>query len=84
MVYDILVKLLQSDSLRDKTIVMKDNNIITGGAVFEVTRSEIKFYGGESGQEVFTEPIEKITEIRQNESVVFRRKRRIEKVYPRG
>ena len=84
MVYDVLVKLSQTDSLRDKTIVMKDNSIIAGGAVSEVTRSEIKYRGGESGQEVLTEPIDKVIEIRQNESVIYKRKKHIEKVYPRG
>ena len=84
MVYDILAKLSQSDSLRDKTLILKDNSIITGGKVTDITRAEIVYLGGESGNEVFTEPLENDIAIRHNERVVFKRKRHIEKVYPRG
>jgi hypothetical protein len=84
MVYDMLVKLLNSDGLRDKTIVLKDNSIIPGGRVFEVNRSEIRYFGGESSYEEFLAPIEKIAAIRQNEKVIFKRRKRIERVYPRG
>ena len=84
MVYDTLNKLLQSDSLRDKTLVFSDKTIVTGGSIFEVNRSHVSFRGGESNCEEFSLPIEKIAEIRQNENVVFKRKKRIEKIYPRG
>ena len=84
MVYDVLNRLMQSDSLRDKIIVLKDKSVILGGSIFDVTRSHINFYGGESNCEELTMPIENITEIRQNERVIFKRKKRVEKVYPRG
>ena len=84
MVYDILNRLLQEDKLRDKTIILSDKTIIPGGRIFEINRSSVKYYGGESNQEEFSIPIEKIMEIRQNERIIFKRKKRIEKIYPRG
>jgi len=84
MVYDFLNRLFREGELKDKTIVFSDRSIITGGTVSDVNRSEIIYYGGESGHELLTRSIEKISEIRQNEALIYRRKRRIEKIYPRG
>jgi hypothetical protein len=84
MVYDIINRLLQSDSLRDKTLILKDKTIVTGGTIFDLTRSEIKYLGGESNMEEFTIPLEEIKEIRRNHHIIFKRKKRIDKIYPRG
>ncbi len=84
MVYDILHGFLKNDAIRDKIIVFSDKSIVTGGSVIEINRSYIKFYGGESSYEEFEVPLENIVEIRKNEKVIFRKKKRIQKIYPRS
>lgn len=84
MAYDILMRLIQSDSLRGKTIVLKDRSIITGGSIIEVNRSEIRYLGGESNIEELTVPIERVMEIRSNHNLLYRRKKKIDRIYPRG
>ena len=84
MVYDELNRLLSSDNLRRMTIVLSDESVVTGGTVFDVSRSGIMFYGGESSREELSAPLESIAEIRERERIVFRTKKRIHKIYPRG
>ena len=86
MVYDLLTRLSMGDELRGKTIVYSENgreSVVTGGSVFEITRSEVRFYGGESNMEELSIPLSNITEIRHNHELVFRARKRIEKIYPR-
>jgi hypothetical protein len=87
MAYDFLSRLSVEDELRSKTIVYSENgkeSMVTGGTVFEITRSEVRFYGGESNMEELSIPISSITEIRHNHKLVFRAKKRIDKIYPRS
>jgi hypothetical protein len=84
MVYDILNRLIKTDNLRDKIIVFESGSVIAGGSVSGLNRSRISYYGGESGQEMLTVPLDIIVEIRHNEIVIFRGKKRVQKIYPRG
>ena len=89
MVYGILRKLESEGRLRKCSIALfrKDvkgrKEFIFGRDIVDIDRSCVSFLGGECGQERHTGPREAIREVESGGRAVFRRKKRIERVYPK-
>ncbi len=90
MVYHILKKLLTEGRLMDCSIIIfhknavRNRKTIFGRDITGITRSDLKYIGGESFQEKLTVPLESVLEIECCGQTLFRKKKRIEKVYPRA
>lgn len=89
MVYDVL-KRLESGGRLDKCSIALFRKDVAGGKMFifgrdlvKIDRSCVTFMGGETGQEELTVPLEAIRQVESEGRALFRRKGRIEKVYPR-
>lgn len=89
MVYGILRKLESEGRLRKCSITLFRKDVIGGKEFFfgrdivSLDRSCIILAGGETGQEETRVPLEAIKEVESDGRPVFRKKGRIEKVYPR-
>jgi hypothetical protein len=89
MAYDLLSKLKADGTLGGCSITISDNyslrgrRTIFGRDITGFTRSSIELKGGETGNERLTVPIESIHEIKVGRITVFRKKKRIERIYPR-
>ena len=57
---------------------------VHGGSITSISRSRIFFAAGEAGREEFSAPLESVLEITLDGRVLFRKKKRIEKIYPRA
>lgn len=57
---------------------------VFGRDIIRIGRSSVTFLGGETGREEFSIPLEAIREIEAGGRTLFRKKKRIERVYPRG
>jgi uncharacterized protein (UPF0248 family) len=85
MVPDILDR-LSSDELNFTEIFFYENGTkktVYGRDIVRFDRSHLVFIGGESIYEEFTIPTEKVIEIKVDGRTVFKKKSRIERVYPR-
>jgi hypothetical protein len=89
MAYDVLSKLKAEGRLFDCVIEVADESLpgkkkaVFGKDVIELSRSNILFLGGETGHERISVPIESVLEIFCSDKVLFRKKRRIDRIYPR-
>ncbi|GEM_PF-1620506 len=89
MAYDILKGLESGGRLGSCSIALKGEGIAGGRAfvfgrdIVSVDRQKVTFRGGETGQEALTLPLEEIQEIESGGRTVFRKGRRIERVYPK-
>ena len=89
MIYEILLNLKKSKHLYSCSMTIhhkgavNDRRSLFGREVIDFSKSAIRFRGGETGYEEFSVPLEDVNEIVSNGKVVFRRKPRIKKVYPR-
>jgi uncharacterized protein (UPF0248 family) len=89
MVYDILAGLKKNRRLLESLLVLADRSSldgkkrIPGSLIREVQRSFIVIESGETGQEAERVPLDKIMEIRSGGRILFRKGRRIERIYPR-
>jgi len=89
MTYDVLIKLKAQGLLDGCSIAVSDKDsmrrhrTILGRDIARVTRSSIEFRGGETGHEILSVPIESILEIEYGGKVIYRKKKRIERIYPR-
>lgn len=89
MVYGILRRLESEGSLGKCSISLSRKDVaggkdfIFGRDIVSMDRSCIIVTGGETGHEEARVPLERIKEIESEGRVIFRRKGRIEKVYPR-
>jgi hypothetical protein len=89
MVYSALVDLKSRGKLRTSSITVSDSaavrkkRYVFGREITGFDRRHIRFRGGESGYEELSLPLEKIIEIESGGRIVFKRKPRIKKVYPR-
>jgi uncharacterized protein (UPF0248 family) len=87
MVLDILNNLELSGKMAECEIVISvedHNEVILGGDVLKVNKAGMSYTGGESGYERFEVPLEKIIEIRRGKEVIYRRKKYIDRIYPKG
>lgn len=89
MAYSVLAKLKAEGSLRNCSITVSDKDslrrhrTIFGRDITGFTRSGIELKGGETGNERLSVPIESVQEIKVGRTTVFRKKKRIERIYPR-
>jgi hypothetical protein len=89
MPYPVLAKLKAEGSLRNCSITVSDNcsirrhRTIFGRDISGFTRSGIELRGGETGHERISVPMESVREIRAGARVVYRKKKRIVRIYPR-
>ncbi len=89
MVYGILRKLESESRLSQCSLalfredVVNKREFIFGRDITGIDRSCVVFTGGETGREEFSIPLESIRQIEVDGRTVFRRKRKIEKIYPR-
>lgn len=90
MIYDMLKRLLMEGRLKKCTITLlhkhsaNGQKTIHGRNILGITRSGIKYSGGESGHESFRVPLDHILGIEFGCKPVYKKKKRIEKVYPRA
>jgi uncharacterized protein (UPF0248 family) len=89
MVFDVLNRLKAEGSLKGCSITVSDKNALRkhrtlfGRDISRITRSGIEFRGGETGHERLSIPMESVQEIRTGARTVYRKKKRIERIYPR-
>jgi uncharacterized protein (UPF0248 family) len=89
MVYNILNKLLVEGRLKSCSITVSQKDVVGGRKMIfgrdisRVTRSSIEYLGGETGYEKLSAPLNSVLEIEVDGRTVFRKKKRIEKIYPR-
>ena len=89
MPYDMLRRLFMEGRLKDCSITFMHEHsangrkTIHGRDITGVKRSGIEYLGGESGREKLTADLNSITGIEFECRPVFRKKKRIEKIYPR-
>ncbi len=89
MIYEILLNLKKSERLYSCSMTVHhkgavgDRRFLFGREVTGFNTSVIRFRGGETGYEELTVPLEDVNEIVSDGKVVFKRKPRIKKVYPR-
>jgi len=89
MLYDILNRLKKSGRLYSCSITIYhpgavgNRRFLFGREIVDFSASGIRFRGGETGYEEFTVPLEDVLTVESGGAVVFRKKPRIEKVYPR-
>ena len=89
MIYEIMLNLKKSEHLYSCSMTIhhpgaiNNRRFIFGREIVGFNTSVIRFRGGETGYEEFSVPLEDVIEIESEGKVVFRRKPRIKKVYPR-
>lgn len=89
MAYDVLRKLERTGKLVHSLLLVADRNSldgkrrVPGSLVREVQRSFISIDSGETGHETLRIPLDRIIEIRSGRRIVFRKGKRIERIYPR-
>jgi len=89
MAYDVLSRLKAEGRLFDCVIEVADKGspsgrkAVFGKDIIELGRSRIVFLGGETGNEKLAAPMEAVQEIFCSDKVIWRKKRRIERIYPR-
>jgi hypothetical protein len=89
MIYEILLRLKREKKLYScsmtihKPGAVKNKRFLFGREIVGFNMSGIRFRGGETGYEVLTVPLEDVLEIESGGRMVFKRKPRIKKVYPR-
>ena len=90
MVYDLLRRLISDGRLADCSITIAHmssadkKRTILGRDVLDVRKDGIQYNGGETGQEAFSVPLKSIIGIELGGKVLYRRRQRIEKIYPRA
>ena len=89
MAHSILNKLRSEGKLGSCSIIISDEGslrkrrTVFGRDVTGLSRSSIEFRGGETGHERTAIPIDSVEEIECDGTVLFRKKRRIDRIYPR-
>jgi uncharacterized protein (UPF0248 family) len=90
MAYDILNKMKQEGVLNDCIITIahpisaSKTRAISGRDVTGIGKSGIEYRGGEAGCEILHVPLKSILGIERDGRVVYRKKKSIEKIYPRA
>ena len=90
MVYDMLKKLLIEGKLKDCSITVahgasaSKTRTIHGRDVVQVSRSGIEYRGGEAGKERFNVPLKSILGVEFGGRLVYRKKKQVERIYPRA
>ena len=90
MPYDILNRLAIQGKLQDCSITFIHKNsadkkkTIQGRDITEVSRSGIEYSGGEAGKEHFRLSFDLILGIELNGKPIFRKAKRVERIYPRA
>ena len=90
MVYDMLKRLAAEGRLKDCSITVIHSHsadgrkTIHGRDILEVRRSGIEYAGGEAGRERLKAPLDSVLGIEFRCRPVYRKKKRIERVYPRA
>ena len=90
MAYDVLSKLKREGILGGCSILVSDDSSprgsrrIFGRDITAVSLSCISFKGGETGHESLSAPINSVLEIESGGRVIYRKKKRIERIYPRS
>jgi len=89
MAYDLFIRMKVDGSLMNCSITVSDRDslrkhtTIFGRDITGFTRSSIELRGGETGHERISIPMESVQEIRLRSQVLYRKKKRIERIYPR-
>ncbi len=89
MVFDILNRLRQGGKLYSCSITVfqpgaiNDRGSVFGREIIDFNKSGIRFRGGETGYEEFTVSLENVLEIESGGNIIFKKKPRIKRVYPR-
>jgi uncharacterized protein (UPF0248 family) len=90
MVYDMLKRLVSEGRLSECSITVihrhsaNGRKTIHGRDIVDVSRAWIEYMGGEAGRERLKAPLDAVLGIEFNCKPIFRRKKRIERVYPRA
>jgi hypothetical protein len=90
MVFDILSSLERQGRLNQCSISVSDKSgprgrrMIFGRDITGLSRSHIEHAGGETGYEIFRTPVNAILQVELENKIVFRKKSRIERIYPRA
>jgi hypothetical protein len=86
---DLLRKLQIEGSLKKCSILIPDDSMprksrrIFGRDITGINLSRIDFNGGETGHETLSIPIGSVLEIERGGRILYRKKKRIERIYPR-
>ncbi len=89
MAFDVLNRLKADRLLGGCSITVSDESSLRkrrtlfGRDVARITRSWIELRGGETGHERLSVPMESVEEIHCEGRLVFRKKKRIKRIYPR-
>lgn len=76
-------------SIQECSILVSDENMprksrrVFGRDIMRITLSRVEFNGGETGHERLSVPMDSVLEIERKGRVIYRRKKRIEKIYPK-
>jgi hypothetical protein len=90
MAYDLLNRLKSEGSLGACSLLISDpgslrkTRNVFGRDIRRITLSRIEFLGGETGHETLSVPMDSILEIECGGRILFRKKKRIERIYPRA
>jgi len=90
MPYDMLKKLLVEGRLGDCSIAVAHANsvnkikTIQGSLVISIKRSGIEYLGGETGHERFLIPLDLVLGIKSGSRMIYRKKNRVERIFPRA
>ena len=88
--YDMLKKLKSSGKLKDCSITIahqasaSKTRTIHGRDVTDIRMNGVEYVGGEAGKERFMVPLKSILGIELGGRLVYRKKKTIEKIYPRA
>jgi len=89
MAYSVLAKLKAEGPLRNCSITVSDRDSLRrhktffGRDITRITRSGIEFRGGETGHEKLAVPMESVVQIELYGKILYRKKKRIKRIYPR-
>ena len=90
MVYDMLRRLLLEGKLKDCSITVVHKHsadgrkTVHGRDIVEVKRSGIEYLGGEAGKERLTVSLNSVLGIEFKCKPIFRKRKCIERIYPRA
>jgi hypothetical protein len=89
MAYGLLNRLKAEGKLGACSILVSDESALRkhrtlfGRDINRVTRSYIEFRSGETGHEKLAVPMESVEEIELKGRTIYRKKKRIKRIYPR-
>lgn len=89
MVFNVLTRLKHGNKIRSCAITVSNpgaingRNFVFGRDIVNFNKSAIRFRGGETGYEEFTVPLDDVISVESGGKIIFRKRPKIDKVYPR-